>query len=48
MKTFLRLELELLVFLLLGILFLLLSLPFVLLLGSVLSHLQNGKNETKI
>lgn len=44
----LRLELELFVFLLLWILFLLLPLAFVLLLGGVLSDLQNQKNEAVI
>ena len=44
----LRLELELFVFLLLWILFLLLPLAFVFLLGSVLSDLQNHKNEEVI
>ena len=42
------LELELFVFLLLWILFLLLPLAFVLLLGGVLSDLQNQKNEEVI
>ena len=47
-NVLLRLELELFVFLLLRIFFLLLTLAFVLLLGSVLGDLEHLTNETKL